>query len=458
VAHGGIDIMAEINPVVLEIGKIHFEGNIIPHQWYHFIKTEKSEKTDLVAIVILAEIIYWYRPIEQVDEKTGKSLLPRQKFSGTQFQCRHRYFTEKFGLTKMQVRHALDNLVRLGLIKKTIVNRIVLKSGEILTNVMFVEPIPAEIAKITVAIAGAPSATGNTPSVTSNTPSVTSNTPSATGNTPSVTSNTPSATSGTTYTETSTNTSTKTDDRPRKNKNNTNVVSQSSVDLNIFSSLNWPKNLNKTQPVAMALAKLPDDYARQQVLDVLAQASEKGTVENSVAFLQGVVKNYLNGDFTPIEKAPAQAPVQPTTCPEVQPQNHTNDRSVSEANEKDRIDQLKQTFHENRHGQVEKLMASWDEQTQVLELAEFEKTLSRTARARYQKHGLDSSLIKSTLTDYLAKKHLPVEVSDFVTWAKTQGHDIESHGTEGGYRLNPTKHVGNILERTLSKIECAGEV
>jgi len=77
-----------------------------------------------------------------------------------------------------------------------------------------------------------------------------------------------------------------------KSENDANVVSQS-IDLNV-SSLNWPKNLNKAQPVIMALAKLPDDYVRQQVLDVFAKASEKSTVEKPVAYLQKVVQNYLN--------------------------------------------------------------------------------------------------------------------------------------------------------------------
>nr|MEC4582075.1 hypothetical protein [Candidatus Parabeggiatoa sp.] len=43
-------------------------------------------------------------------------------------------------------------------------------------------------------------------------------------------------------------------------------------------------------------------------------------------------------------------------------------------------------------------------------------------------------------------------------WAKKkQGHDIESHETDG-YRLNSTKHVGGVLERALSKIECVDGV
>ena len=103
-------------------------------------------------------------------------------------------------------------------------------------------------------------------------------------------------------------------------------------------------------------------------------------------------------------------------------------------------------------------MAGWDEQTRASELAEFKKSTNGAVRIQYQKQGLDSRLAKSALVEHLAKKHLPVEESDFVAWAKAQGYDIESHGTEGGYRLNSTQHVGNILEGTLSKMECVGGV
>ena len=49
--------VAPLPATVAEIGKIHFEGNIIPRPWYQRITLE-SRKLDLPAIVILAEIIY----------------------------------------------------------------------------------------------------------------------------------------------------------------------------------------------------------------------------------------------------------------------------------------------------------------------------------------------------------------------------------------------------------------
>ncbi|MBK8752212.1 MAG: hypothetical protein IPL99_11465 [Candidatus Competibacteraceae bacterium] len=75
-----------------EIGQMHFEGNIIPHPWYQRITLE-SGKPDLSAIILLAEIIYWYRPYQTLD-KHGKPLL-RKHFDGDMFQTAA-YFETKF--------------------------------------------------------------------------------------------------------------------------------------------------------------------------------------------------------------------------------------------------------------------------------------------------------------------------------------------------------------------------
>ena len=42
------------------IGKMNFQGHTIPHSWYDCIKLP-SGKTDMVAIALLSDIVYWYR-------------------------------------------------------------------------------------------------------------------------------------------------------------------------------------------------------------------------------------------------------------------------------------------------------------------------------------------------------------------------------------------------------------
>lgn len=49
------------NEIVDAMGSINISGNIIPAVWYRTI-TKENGKPYLLAIVILADIVYWYRP------------------------------------------------------------------------------------------------------------------------------------------------------------------------------------------------------------------------------------------------------------------------------------------------------------------------------------------------------------------------------------------------------------
>ncbi len=90
--------------------------------------------------------------------------------------------------------------------------------------------------------------------------------------------------------ETTTKTSTKTDDRqtntysPCVNRKNDAKIGQS-VALDI-SNLNWPIALEQNQIVMTALAKLPDDQARQKVLDVVAKKLDNGELQKPVSFIE----------------------------------------------------------------------------------------------------------------------------------------------------------------------------
>lgn len=71
--------------VAKQITKLSFKGDIIPHSWYQHIrksdkKTKQGDKPYLLAIMILANIIYWYRLEEVRDESTNLIIGYRQKF------------------------------------------------------------------------------------------------------------------------------------------------------------------------------------------------------------------------------------------------------------------------------------------------------------------------------------------------------------------------------------------
>lgn len=59
------------NAIVDENAKLDITGNIIPQAWYQTI-TRDNGKPNLTAIIILADIVYWYKPTEIRDEVTGQ--------------------------------------------------------------------------------------------------------------------------------------------------------------------------------------------------------------------------------------------------------------------------------------------------------------------------------------------------------------------------------------------------
>lgn len=61
------------NEIVDAMGSINISGNIIPATWYKTI-TKENGKPYLLAIAILADIVYWYRPSEVRNQGTGHIL------------------------------------------------------------------------------------------------------------------------------------------------------------------------------------------------------------------------------------------------------------------------------------------------------------------------------------------------------------------------------------------------
>ncbi len=124
------------NVIVDKVAKIQLKGNIVETTWYHTIVNEKN-KTQPLAILILAEIVYWYRPVTD----TGKP-----KFYGDFLQLSYDQIAKKFGVSKKQVRAATDVLENLGVIKKYF--RTISGPGGRCSNVLFIELIPDVLDKL----------------------------------------------------------------------------------------------------------------------------------------------------------------------------------------------------------------------------------------------------------------------------------------------------------------------
>jgi hypothetical protein len=131
---------------VKQIGTMEFTGNVIPHAWYqnNLLKLENG-RSNLLAITILSDIIYWYRPTIVIDEGTGHIKSVNKKFQHEKLHKTYQSWAVQFGVSKRSVQEACYFLKRKGLISIEIKDGWVVKNSPVMNNVTFFEPIPEMI-------------------------------------------------------------------------------------------------------------------------------------------------------------------------------------------------------------------------------------------------------------------------------------------------------------------------
>lgn len=135
------------NSIVDAMGSINISGNIIPAIWYRTI-TKDNGKPYLLAIVILADIVYWYRPSEVRDQGTGHILGWKKKFSEDILRQSYQYYADLFGESKKTVKTAMDKLENLQVIRREF-RTVTYGDGLICNNVMYVELKPDMLYQLT---------------------------------------------------------------------------------------------------------------------------------------------------------------------------------------------------------------------------------------------------------------------------------------------------------------------
>ena len=113
---------------------IQLKGNVIHTQWFQTI--QKGGKADLLAINILAEIVYWYKPTQIRDEVTGQHLGYKKKYKADVLQKSYDSFATLFGVSKRQVQLAVVRLEELGVIKREF--RTISQGNMLMNNVLFI--------------------------------------------------------------------------------------------------------------------------------------------------------------------------------------------------------------------------------------------------------------------------------------------------------------------------------
>lgn len=135
-----------MNNNVMQIARINLRGNTMDQGWFKHLTLDNG-KPYMVAISVLSEVFYWYKPTELRDEETNE-IRYKQKFKADKLQKSYIQLAETFGFTKRQVKDACDYLKSKGLI--TIEFRTIIANGIRCNNVMFIEPVPQEITKISI--------------------------------------------------------------------------------------------------------------------------------------------------------------------------------------------------------------------------------------------------------------------------------------------------------------------
>lgn len=135
------------NEIVDQVAKLNITGNVIPLTWFQTM-TGESGKPMLLAIDLLADIVYWYRPQEVRDEGSGDLMGYRKKFKADYLQRSYRQIEERFGVTRKQARTALDFLCDKGVIRKHLREEVT-GEGMKLFNCMYLELVPEVLVKLT---------------------------------------------------------------------------------------------------------------------------------------------------------------------------------------------------------------------------------------------------------------------------------------------------------------------
>ena len=134
------DIVVRVNEIIWNA----FPVSLIPKRWFKEI-TYDNGKPNVVAITVLAEIVYWYRAI--VLEDDDENIHYRKKFIADKVQKSYQTFMDEYGFSKRQVRAACHHLSDLGIIDLEF-RSIIFTGGVRAHNVLYIGIYPDRLEEI----------------------------------------------------------------------------------------------------------------------------------------------------------------------------------------------------------------------------------------------------------------------------------------------------------------------
>lgn len=132
--------MYQANQQTIEMSSFGIEGHTIDHSWYHILKKPSKKdpigKTDSTACVLLADIVYWYKPVHSIDQDSGVHTIGK-KFKSDILQRSYAQIEQQFGFTKNQARDSLELLESLGIAERIFRDEMI--NGQKVPNIMYIK-------------------------------------------------------------------------------------------------------------------------------------------------------------------------------------------------------------------------------------------------------------------------------------------------------------------------------
>lgn len=133
--------------LVDELATLHLEGHVVPWRWFGVLCFANG-KPDMNSIMILADVVYWYRPAVVRDEDTGQVIDVKKRFKADLLQRSYQAWADQFGMSKRQATDALARLEHEYRVIRRHFRTVDTPNGR-LANVLFIEPVPGRIRMIT---------------------------------------------------------------------------------------------------------------------------------------------------------------------------------------------------------------------------------------------------------------------------------------------------------------------
>ena len=120
--------------------------NSIPDAWYQNLRRKNSKTLNSLAVLVLWDLLYWYKWTEVKDETSGLVIGYKKKFKADLLQRSYSAIADKFGVTKRVAMDTVIFLEELGVIRKEC--RTITVGNQKLGNVLFIALVPEKIAEI----------------------------------------------------------------------------------------------------------------------------------------------------------------------------------------------------------------------------------------------------------------------------------------------------------------------